>query len=469
MKIDPKMKPSRIASSIALLLTCALADTPALAADSVLDDPFRRIDGGRVSTTPGSTLEDFFTAAMDYSPGLNIARERWNIGSARKDAANGQLLPQLNANANMSRNRRDAADFTGVFVGERYSVQMSQILFNWQAFSARSQAYHLENQAELEYYAELAWLLTEVAARYFDVLQAEDALTSVEAELDAIQNQVDQVQSLYDLQLTRITDLYDAQARLAMVEAERLDRQSELDLARESLRSVSGIPAGPLYRLQDTAQIPPLDGSVEEWVTRARQNNYIVQARQSAYRAAGERVSEQRGAYMPRVSLVVQQLNSNMGFDNMPINRADNTYVGVDLTVPIFSGGSARAGVREAVSQRNIAESELRQVQLEIIERTRSAYLQVKSHELRTQAARRLAESTATSYTAMQRGFELGTVTSVEVLNALRDQFRAERDLQQTRYEHIKARLLLQRESGSLTAEDLVDVGRWLAPTQPPL
>ena len=62
----------------------------------------------------------------------------------------------------------------------------------------------------------------------------------------------------------------------------------------------------------------------------------------------------------------------------------------------------------------------------------------------------------------MQRGFELGAVTSVDVLNALRDQFRSERDLQQVRYEHVKYILQLKRETGLLTADDMLEVGGWL-------
>ena len=80
------------------------------------------------------------------------------------------------------------------------------------------------------------------------------------------------------------------------------------------------------------------------------------------------------------------------------------------------------------------------------------------------EAARILVESTALASEAMQQGFTLGTVTSVEVLNALRDQFRAERDLQSTRYDQIRYFLLLKRETGALTAEDMIEVGEWLEP-----
>ena len=50
------------------------------------------------------------------------------------------------------------------------------------------------------------------------------------------------------------------------------------------------------------------------------------------------------------------------------------------------------------------------------------------------------------------------------VLNALKDQFRAERDLQRTRYDQIKYFLFLKRETGALTAEDMIEVGEWLEP-----
>ncbi|MEY4640702.1 MAG: hypothetical protein RLZZ227_696 [Pseudomonadota bacterium] len=420
------------------------------------DEPAR--DGAVVvSALAGATLEDFFTAALNYSPELSIARERWAVLSARKDQINGQLLPQINANANVNDSTRTANVQPRVdYNGERYSIQMSQVLFNWQAFAARSQAYLMEDQGEAEYYAQVAQLLTEVADSYLSVLQAEDALESINSEQEAMTNQVDQLQRLYDLQLARVTDLYEGQARLAAIQAQRVTIEAELALAREGLRALSGLEAGDLSRLPEASVVQPLDGSVDEWLERSRNNNQLIQARALALRAADKQVSRQRGAHLPRVSLVVQHQLSNTGFDNSPLNDDyETSYVGVDVSVPIFAGGAVRAGVREAKSQRNIADAELRQATLDIVQQTRTAFLQVKAGESRIEAGRLLAESTDTSYTAMQRGFELGTVTSVDLLNALRDRFQAERDLQAARYDHIRAGIALRRDAGVLTADDI--------------
>lgn len=410
----------------------------------------------------GSTLEEFYIAALDSNPNLNISLERWNINSARKDSVNGQLLPQIIATANVSDNDRTSFGKSTKYDGEKYAVQLSQVLFNWQAFSSRSRAYLLEDQAEAEYYAQLSFLLTDVADKYLAVLQAEDALMSLESQLEAMNNQVNQLQSLYDRQLIQVTDLYSGKAQLAAIGSERIDAESNLELSREALRALTSLEAGNLLRLPEEVTIKPLQGPMSVWIDRTRENNLTIEARTYAYQAADKQVDEQRGAYMPRVSLVVQQQKSNLGYDNIPLDKSDSTYIGIDFQMPLFSGGSKRAGVREAISLRSIAQSELRQTQLDMIERARTAYLQVKAGESRIEAGQLLAESTNTAYTAMQRGFELGTVTSVDLLNALRDRFQAQRDLQRARYDHIRANLLLRREAGVLTPDDLMEVSSLL-------
>ena len=416
----------------------------------------------------GETLEEFFSAAIDYSPRLRAVEENLNVVSARKRMATGNLLPQLNAATSVTENRRTSVDpFFGfeslrTFEGERSFVRLSQTLFNWQAFSMRKQASLTEDQAESEYYYELAFLLTDVAERYFNVLQAQDALDSIAAELEAVSNQLAQVESMYDLQLAQITDLYQAQANLVSVQAQQLQLEADLALAREALRAISGMEPGRLYTLRDEVEVPEIEGSAQYWVSLAQENNQQIRAAHYAERVADEQISESMGAYFPQVSLLALRQKTNVGYDNVPIDQADITYLGLDVTIPIYSGGTRTAQVREARSLHRIAEHELRRIELETREIVRSAYLQATTGDILIEAAESLVESTELSSTAMQQGLELGTVTIVDVFIAVRDQFRAERDLQRARYDQIKAMLVLQREAGTLEAEDLLEVGEWL-------
>ena len=416
---------------------------------------------------PGVTLEEFFSAAIEFSPTLQIATENFNISSARKKAANGQLLPQISAGANISDSSAEQFNLTQNFTGERYFFGLSQTLFNWQQFAQRKQASLLEDASEEEYYYQLAVLLTDVADRYFNVMQARDALESIASEIEALRNQLDQVQNLFDRQLAQVTDLYQVQAGLAAAEAQQLQLEADLALSRESLRSISGIEVGPLLQLREDVEISPLEFDQTYYVQLAQKRNNRVLAGEYALKAANEGVAERRGAYMPQISLIAQRQDSNVGFENLPINRTDNTYIGLSVTIPIYAGGRNKAGVSEAISRRSIAEYELRATQLQARELVRSAFLQVEASGSQTDAASVLVESTALSAEAMQQGFDLGTVTSVDVLNALRDQFQAERDLQRIRYSHIRYLLLLKRESGTLDAEDMLEVGSWLEPRSP--
>jgi outer membrane protein len=392
-----------------------------------------------------------------------VAEESLNIGTSRKKQASGQLLPQVTARGSISDNRRRTANnVLSTFDGERFSVQLTQVLFNWQAFAARSQASFVENQLEAEYYGALANLLTVVAEGYFNVLQAEDALDSIASELEAVTNQLDQIQSLYDRQLVQITDLYQVQASVAAVEAEQLKLQTELALNQEALFSATGLTPGDLLGMRDNATVPPLENSINYWVNQAKENNHQIEAQQYAVQAANKRISERKGAYMPQVNFIAQLQQTNLGFDNAFIDQNDISYLGLDVTIPLYAGGSNRAAVSEAASQHRLAQSELQIVELEANQRVRSAYLQVAAAENFIAAARKLLESATLSSTAMQQGFSLGVVTSVDVLNALRDQFSAQRDLQQARYNHVKFLVFLKREAGLLSAEDMVEVSSWL-------
>ena len=428
---------------------------------------FSQVIFAQNSGLPGVTLEEFFNAAIEFSPELQIASENLNISSARKQAATGQLLPQLSAGANVSDNNLEQLNRNQNFLGERYFLALTQTLFNWQQFALRKQAHLLEDASEEEYYYQLAVLLTDVADRYFNVLQSRDTLESIASEIEALRNQLDQVQSLFDRQLAQITDLYQVQASLAAAEAQQLQLEADLALSRESLRSISGLEVGPLLQLRDDIEISPLEFDQTYYVQQAQERNNRVLAGEYALKAANQGVSERRGAYMPQISLIAQRQDSNVGFENLRINRTDNTYIGLNVVIPIYAGGRNKAGVSEAISRRSIAEYELRATQLQARELVRSAFLQIEASDAQTNAASILVESTSLSAEAMQQGFALGTVTSVDVLNAIRDQFQAERDLQRIRYEHIRYLLLLKRETGTLNAEDMLEVGSWLESRTP--
>lgn len=414
----------------------------------------------------GRSLEDFFSAALDFNPKLKIAAERLKIETSRKNFANSQLLPQVRGNANISENTRNTSTLRQKFDGNRFSVQLTQTLFNWQAFAARSRAYLREDIAEIEYFGELSLLLTDVAEKYLGALEAQDSLTSMASELEAVQNQLQQVEQLFARQLTQITDLYQAQASVAEIQSQQIQLQSQLAQRFEVLRSVSGLEVGELYFLDDAITIPPLEETLNYWLTNATKQSPLIKSKALAVQESTKAISQEKGAYLPQVSLIIQRQDSDVGFDNRPIDRQDNTFFGLDVSIPLYAGGGNLARVREAKSLETIAINELKLARLEVKEKVRAAYLQVEASSSIKSAANKLVESATLNANAMRRGFELGTVTSVDVLAALRDQYRAERDFQRVRYDHVKYLLSLKKESGTLTPADLLEISGWLSSSE---
>ena len=414
----------------------------------------------------GQTLEDFFSSAINFNPRLKVARGQLDVSSARLDVANGQLLPQINANANLSDNRRTSLNQLQEFDGNRYAIQLRQILFNWQAFAERGAANLRQEIAEVTYFGELGALLAGVSDSYFNLLLAQDSLDSIAAELDAVKNQLSQIEQLYSKQLVKITDLYQAQASAAAIESQKVQLESEVAIRAETLAAISGLNPINIFTLKSDVALPMPKEDLHYWVTEAKKNSHAILANTLEVNVAEKNISSRRGAQLPQVSLILQRQDSDVGFDNMPMNRIDNSYIGLDITVPLYAGGSTRAGVREAISLREIATSELQQTELETNQKIRSAYLQLQASQAIISASHRFLESAELSATAMQRGFELNAVTSVDVLNALRDQFKAQRDLQEAKYNHIRTLLTLKQEAGLLSADDLLEISAWLEPSE---
>ena len=137
---------------------------------------------------------------------------------------------------------------------------------------------------------------------------------------------------------------------------------------------------------------------------------------------------EQKGGHYPTVDLIVSNQRSDVGFDNQQSPQRDTQYIGVDIRVPIYSGGSTSAKVREAWAQYYIAREEEEAVRREVLKRTREAWLNTRSSRKRIDSANLSVESAAKSYEAMNKSFSYGTVTATDV-----DDTQTSRQAQPTR------------------------------------
>ena len=412
-----------------------------------------------------ASLYDVFAEALQADPGLRIAQHRVEMGKAQQDSAFGALLPQASASAQFSKN--DVKYDTNLiddqdYNGERYSVQVRQMLFNWRTLSARARAEKLVAQRESELLDVMSLLLVNVSSRYFNVLLADGGVELLQREEELVQQQLRETEKLYERKLVRVTDYLETQARVDKVRTDLIEAENEAALAREELSALTGSYVGDLLPIREDFTLPSLDNSMEYWVELSMKNNELLASKREAVLVAQEAVQEQKGGHYPTFDLIFSGQRSDVGFDNQVSPQRDTTYIGVDINLPLYSGGSTSARVREAWSQYYIARDEEEATKRDVLKRTRGAWLNTRSSRKRIDSAELGVKSATKSYEAMSKSFTYGTVKTADVLAALHIKTRARRDLQDALHSFLVNWLALKREGGSLQAEDLHELNGWL-------
>ncbi len=415
-----------------------------------------------------ASLYDVYVQAMEADPRVKISQFKVEMGKAREDSAFGQLLPQASFSANSANLSDNEVQFdTGLvddqsYNGERYSVQVRQMLFNWRTLSSRAKAEQLVAQREAELVDVMSLLLVDVSERYFKVLLADGDLQLIKAEEELVEQQLRQTEELYERKLVRVTDYLETQARADSVRTDVIEAENNSALARESLAELTGEYIDDLAPIRADFTLPTMQNDIDYWSEMSMANNALLVSKREAVLAAEEGVQEQKGGHYPTVDLILSAQRSDVGYDNQASPLRDTQYIGVEVNLPIFSGGSTSANVREAWSQYYIAREEEEQVRREVMKRTREAWLNTRSSRKRIESAELGMKSAAKSYEAMSKSFSYGTVTATDVLEALHSRTRSQRDYQDAIFSYIVNWLALKRESGALVAEDLQQLNDWL-------
>lgn len=419
-----------------------------------------------VSAIAADTLLDVYGLALENDPNINIARLRVDGGEAGSQIARGGLLPQVTASGQWTDNKVELEDIQNTqrsFSGERRNLQLRQMLFNWQSISASRRANRLVDQRENELLEALGQLSLDVSERYLNVLLADRNVELLEAEKTLVEEQLEEATALYERKLTRVTDLLETRARVDTVRTELINAENEAALAREEIIALTGTPVNALADVQESADLPALDGDIKSWEERAIADNALLLSKQDAVNASRMGVEEQRGGYFPTADLVLSYQEADVGFDNLQSPPREVEYIGVEVNIPLFRGGATRGRMREAWSNYYIAREEETAVRREVLKRVRSAWLNTTAAKRRVNASGLSVESANTSYEAMRKARSLGSATSASVLEALHNRTRAQRDYWSAVYDYLFSWLSLQRESGTLNAETIQQLDMLLA------
>jgi len=295
------------------------------------------------------------------------------------------------------------------------------------------------------------------------VLAAQDNVTFAKAERKAIARQLDQTNERFDVGLIPITDVHEAQASYDLSIADGIDADNTLLSAYEGLREVTGKYHGVLAALIANTPLPSPDpDNIERWVEVALNENLNVQATQFASENLRHAIDRAKSGHYATVDIVASQSNNVSGGGSLGGSEIDSTALSLQFNVPLYQGGRIRSQTREALARLNEASQQLEQQRRSTVRQVRESYLGVLASISRINALKQAEKSSQSALQANEVGLEVGTRTTVDVLDARRILFRAKRDRARARYDYILNTLRLKQAAGALTNNDIREVNRWL-------
>lgn len=397
-------------------------------------------------------------------PRVLAAYARTEAGKEHQKEAFGSLLPQVSLNAGGNRIKQVNEQVNQVYNSENYSVGLSQVIYNkatWENYQKyKSMAKQLVSEAD-EAQAEAT---VDLAQRYFAALAADDELELVQAERRATQKNLDRINALYEKKYAMITDVLDLRARVDALAAQEVDARNQVRLSRISLSEIVGRPVNEkLSRVRSDVELKVSDETLDSWVELARSNNPSIKASQSAVEAAEADVRGGKGGHYPTLSLNLSAQNTNQGYNNAIAPKTDSYVAGLQLSVPIYSGGSTSARARGLYQDQVSAEQQLEATLRQVVKETTNAYLTADSSVEKIRANRNALVSAEQSSIASEKAFTYGVVNAVDVLTSVQNEFKARRDLLKTQYDFITNLFILNRWAGKLTAESVESVNVWLS------
>jgi outer membrane protein len=454
-------------------------------------------------------LLEVYQDAVRGDPIVREAEARRAAALEGKPQARGLLLPQINLGGQIyTANSDGEATFpqvnrdTGniVTVGNKsstdvsqywdYQAELVQSVFRWDQWQELKRADSEVAVAEATYRAAQQNLLVRVSQAYFDVLAAEDTLGAAQATLDAFSRQLEQAEKRFEVGLIAVTDVQESRAAHDSATAGVIAAKRAVATAQEALRELTGESYESLVKPADQMPLDKPDPADEQaWVDLALQNNLDVIAARLSSEVASANVKIAQAGHMPTVDLFAQYNESNrdatqtnQSFDpsgtldpGEPVaGSADSSntsdVIGLRLNIPIYSGGVTQSRVREQVHLHRAAREKLVGTMRSAERQTRDAYLGVIAEKARVQALQQAVKSSQTALEATEAGFEVGTRTTVDVLDARRRLFESQRDLARSRYDYLINIVRLSSAAGGLKQEDLAAINGVLTePTTLPL
>jgi outer membrane protein len=445
-----------------LALGSAQAQTP----PARLDDPSAPLREA-ARTEKRVDLITLYREALQNDAQFQAARYQAQATAEREPQARAALLPSLNASGDFFVRRYDGTNPTvGNTYGD-YGAGLSLLVpvYRPQSWETLEQSRLQVLQGENSLAQARQDLAVRLANAYFNVLAARDQVNSLEVQKEATLQQLAQARREFEVGTKTIIDTNEAQARYDQIVAALQVAVGQLLIRRNELRAIVGRDPEVLAGLADAPRLQlPQPNEAAVWVKATEDGNFGVRNARATVEIARREVQRARHGHKPTVDVV-----ANYGirrFDGTQLSgtefRANSGNIGVQLNVPLYTGGLTQSRVREALALESRSASDLENVLRTATNNARAAFTGVNYGLTQVQALESAERSARTQLESTRLGYQVGVRIQLDVLNATTQLVSTQRDLKRARYDFLISGLNLKAAAGSLAEDDLQAVNRLL-------
>lgn len=418
--------------------------------------------GGFSAMSQAENLLQVYQQAKSTNPDLRSSAATRDAAFEKINESRSPLLPQLGINAGYTYNK-GYRDSNGVNNNEKSAtLQLTQTLFDmskWRALTLQEKQAGIE---DVTYQTAQQNLMLNTATAYFNVLRAIDSLSYINAQKQAIYRQLDQTTQRFNVGLVAITDVQNARAQYDSVLANEVLTRNTLDNALESLRQITGNFYPQLAGLNIERFSTQKPEAVNNLLKEAENRNLNLLSARLSQDLAREQIRSAETGYMPTLDLTASTGVSDTRYSGSRTNSgnfndtdAGQHRVGINFTLPLYSGGATNSQVKQAqhsyVSSSELLESAHRSV----IQTVRSSFNNISASISSINAYKQAEVSAQSSLDAMEAGYQVGTRTIVDVLDATTTLYNAKQQLSSARYDYLINQLNIKSAQGTLNEADL--------------
>ena len=408
-------------------------------------------------------LLQVYQQARTTNPDLRSSAADRDAAFEKINEARSPLLPQLGLGADYTYNNgyRDSSGLHSNTTSG--TLQLTQTLFDmskWRALTLQEKSAGIQ---DVTYQTAQQSLMLNTATAYFNVLRAIDSLSYIEAQKQSIYRQLDQTTQRFNVGLVAITDVQNARAQYDNVLANEVAARNQLDNASETLRQVTGNFYPSLASLNidrfQTDKPQPVNTLLKEAESR---NLSLLSARLSQD-LAREQIRSSETGHMPTIDLKASTGMANNRYGGSRANQSagssdsitGSNQVGLSFTLPLYSGGAVTSQVKQAQYNYVSASEQLESAHRTTVRTVRSSFNNVNASISSINAYKQAVVSAQSSLDAMEAGYQVGTRTIVDVLNATSTLYNAKQQLSDARYDYMINELNIKSALGTLNEQDL--------------